>query len=175
MDKQLKDKAIKFKWKDYVLIADRVLYFNDVYENWCITTELVSYKDKQVIVKAIIYPEWPQGRYFTWYSQAIEWDWYINKTSALENAETSAVGRALGLMWIGVIDSIASIDEINKAKNTESMQSQIDNIKLLKTKIIEMWYKTKEEAESFLKTLWHDVDLANIENSKALEIINKIW
>ena len=40
----------------------------------------------------------------------------VNKTSAIENAETSAVGRALGLiMGIGVIESIASADEMNKA------------------------------------------------------------
>ena len=35
----------------------------------------------------------------------------------MENAETSAVGRALAMMGIGVIDSIASVDELNKAKN----------------------------------------------------------
>ena len=40
----------------------------------------------------------------------------MNKTAALENCETSAVGRALGFMGIGVIESIASADEVNKAE-----------------------------------------------------------
>jgi hypothetical protein len=43
---------------------------------------------------------------------------FVNKTSALENCETSAVGRALAFMGIGVIDSIASVDEVNKTTYT---------------------------------------------------------
>ena len=41
----------------------------------------------------------------------------INRTSMLENCETSAVGRALGFVGIGSVDSIASGDEVNKAIN----------------------------------------------------------
>ena len=51
------------------------------------------------IVKAFVVPDVdkPQ-RMFTGYSQAKRGDGFINKTSALENAETSAVGRALAMM-----------------------------------------------------------------------------
>lgn len=123
MTKDLKDKAIDFKGKKYVLVADRVLYFNETYPNGSITTELVSAPDADtVIVKATIKPRARQDiepyiedtQTFTGYSQATWGEGYINKTSALENAETSAVGRALAFMGIGVIESIASIDEINK-------------------------------------------------------------
>lgn len=113
----LKDKAISIKGKDYVLVSDRVLYFNENYPNGSISTELISNAtDDMVVVKATVLPDYttPQ-RIFTGYSQATWGDGYINKTSALENCETSAVGRALGFMGIGVIDSIASVDEINKA------------------------------------------------------------
>jgi len=60
-------------------------------------------------------------RQFNAFSQEVEGEGFINKTSALENAETSAVGRALAMMGIGVIDSIASVDEITKAKNREKV------------------------------------------------------
>ena len=40
----------------------------------------------------------------------------VNSTSALENAETSAAGRALPFAGLAVNGSIASADEINKAK-----------------------------------------------------------
>lgn len=115
--KDLKEKAIDIKGKKYVLAKDRVIYFNDTYKNGCIKTKLVSKsEDKQVIVKAYIYPDMENPeRYFTGYSQAVIGEGYINKTSALENAETSAVSRALAMMGIGVLDSIASVDEINKA------------------------------------------------------------
>lgn len=118
MTKDLADKAIDFKGKKYVLVSDRVLYFNETYKDGSITTELVSAPDAEtVIVKATIKPNDKQT--FTGYSQATWGDGYINKTSALENAETSAVGRALAFMGIGVIESIASMDEINKTTTTK--------------------------------------------------------
>ncbi len=118
MSKDLADKAIDFKGKKYVLVSDRVLYFNDAYKEGSITTELVSTPDAAtVIVKATVKPNDKQT--FTGYSQATWGEGYINKTSALENAETSAVGRALAFMGIGVIESIASLDEIHKTTTTK--------------------------------------------------------
>jgi len=110
--------TIDIKGKAYVLVSDRVLAFNEAYRNsGSITTELVSdIESDQIIIKATVTPDCDKpNRTFTGYSQAIKGDGYINKTAALENAETSAVGRALGMMGIGVIESIASADEINKA------------------------------------------------------------
>ena len=128
---ELKDKAIDIKWKKYVLVSDRVVYFNENYPNWCIQTERYLEWDMEIF-KATVIPdiEKPE-RYFTWYSQAKrvkELDpkkkMDVNLTSALENAETSAVWRALAFMWIGVIDSIASADEMKKAENEEKRQEQ---------------------------------------------------
>ena len=127
MTKQLTDKAIDIKGKKYVLVSDRVLYFNETYPNGSITTERFSEWELE-IVKATITPDCAKPeRYFTGYSQAKWGDWFINKTSALENAETSAVGRALAMMWIGVIDSIASADEINKAETYPSKKKPIED------------------------------------------------
>lgn len=124
MTKQLTEKAIDIKWKKYVLVSDRVLYFNETYPNGSITTQRIMTEDSWVeVFKAMVTPDCSKPeRYFTGYSQAKRWDWFINKTSALENAETSAVGRALAMMWIWVIDSIASLDELNKAENTVKTQ-----------------------------------------------------
>lgn len=129
MDKSLKDKAISIQGKAYVLVSDRIVYFNEQYPNGSITTDLVSDPMSDVvIVKAYVTPdhgepakidEFKPIRQFTGYSQAVKGAGFINKTSALENAETSAVGRALAMMGIGVIDSVASVDEINKAKGTD--------------------------------------------------------
>lgn len=117
---ELKDKAIDIKGKKYVLVSDRVLYFNEHYPNWCIqTVREFDEKNNREVVKAIVCPDCSKpDRVFTWYSQAVWGEWFINKTAALENAESSSVWRALAFMWIGVIDSIASVDEINKAENT---------------------------------------------------------
>lgn len=122
MTKELKTKAINIKGKQYVLVSDRVIYFNEAYPDGSISTELISTPDAEtVVVKATVKPDSMTGlsigRAFTGYSQAKWGDGYINKTAALENAETSAVGRALAFMGIGVIESIASVDEIHKANS----------------------------------------------------------
>lgn len=114
----LEEKAIKIKGKSYVLVSDRVIAFNETYPNGSIVVELISQpQDDMVVMKATVTPDTNHPeRKFVDYSQARWGDGYINKTSAMENCSTSAVGRALGMMGIGVIESIASVDEINKAQ-----------------------------------------------------------
>lgn len=115
---ELKDKAIKIGNKDYVLVSDRVIAFNETYKNGVIQTKLLSSFDSDMVVMmAKVTPDMEKPeRYFTGYSQATWGDGMVNKTAALENCETSAVGRALGFMGIGVLDSIASADEVKKAQ-----------------------------------------------------------
>lgn len=115
-DKSLKNKAIKIQGKSYVLVSDRINYFNETYPNGSIRTRLISLKDNTYIIKAIVCPDITKPeRIFTGYSQAKIGQGMVNQTAALENCETSAVGRSLAMMGIGVIDSIASVDEINKS------------------------------------------------------------
>ena len=117
-NKSLTSKAIDIKGKKYVLVSDRVQFFNENYPNGSIITNLVSEPTSEmIIIQAIVRPDIKESlRQFTAYSQAVIGDGMVNKTAALENAETSAVGRALGFMGIGVIESIASADEMHKAK-----------------------------------------------------------
>lgn len=140
MSKSLEDRAIDIKGKKYVQVADRIIYFNENYPNGCIKTKILSELGAdRVVIKASVYPDFVADykRSFVAHSQALWGDGFINKTSAIENCETSAVGRALALMGIGVIDSVASVDEIEKAHIAEEQSKQttnpraIDEIKLL--------------------------------------------
>lgn len=127
VDKSLKDKAIDIQGKAYVLVSDRVVYFNEQYPNGCIKTEYTE-QDTRVSFKATVIPDIDKPeRFFIGHSQAVWGVGMVNKTSALENAETSAVGRALAFMGIGVIESIASVDEINKAKQTDKVIEELGN------------------------------------------------
>lgn len=117
--KELKDKAVDIKGKKYVLVSDRILFFNENYPNGKIEEKILSeIGAENIYVEAKVTPDvsCPE-RYFVGHAQEMVGEGFINKTSALENACTSAVGRALAMMGIGVIDSIASVDEVNKAKN----------------------------------------------------------
>ncbi len=111
--------TIDIKWKRYVLVKDRIAYFNDNYPNWSIvTTRIVTEEPWIEVFKATVTPDCSKPeRYFTWYSQAKWWEGFINKTAALENAESSAVWRALAFMWIGITDWIASAEEVTKASS----------------------------------------------------------
>jgi hypothetical protein len=129
MNEKVKLPTIKIKGKDYTLVKDRILYFNERYPNGCINTDLISSPgDQRVVVKAIVIPDtrFP-GQVFSDYSQALWGDGYINETSALENASTSAIGRALALMGIGVIESVASADEMHKAGVVAEVERQKKN------------------------------------------------
>lgn len=116
-DKQLASKAILLQGRKYVQVVDRINYFNDNFKNGSIRTRLISepasthYVVEAKVIPDVTVPE----RYFSGLSQAKLGDPGANKDAALENAETSAIGRALGMMGIGVIDSVASVDEMNKA------------------------------------------------------------
>lgn len=133
--------TVNIKGKEYVLVKDRIIAFNEQYTNGCIQTEIVSpLESKTVIVKAVVIPDVKTpDRRFVDYSQAVIGEGYINKTSALENASTSAVGRALAYMGIGVIESVASADEVSKAQSapiaTFATDAQLAEVtKLLKKK-----------------------------------------
>ena len=126
-DKSLKDKAIDFQGKKYVLVADRIKYFNDTYKNGCIQTKIVKDEGNIIQFQAIVVPDVKDGnRAFTGHSEEIRGIGFVNKTSAVENAETSAIGRALAMLGIGIIDSVASMDEINIAKGKEVKLAQIN-------------------------------------------------
>lgn len=120
--------TVDIKGSQYTLVKDRVVYFNSVYPNGSIKTKLISEPEsKTVIIKATVIPDVDKSeRVFVDYAQETVGEGFINKTSALENCSTSAVGRALAMMGIGVIDSIASVDEINKANN----RAKIDDLDL---------------------------------------------
>jgi hypothetical protein len=112
--------TIKIQGKDYVQVKDRVLAFNEMYEKGSIVTE-ITYDGDMVRCKAVVRPDFEQmNRVFVGHSEELRGSTNINKTSATENCETSAVGRALAMMGIGVIESIASADEVIKAKNKEA-------------------------------------------------------
>ena len=111
-------KTVDVGRKPYVMVNDRVQGFRKLYPMGDIRTEMVVYiPDDYCVFKADAYDE--NGNHLaTGYAQeSIEKNKTINRTSMLENAETSAVGRCLGFLGIGSVDSIASADEMNKAIN----------------------------------------------------------
>lgn len=107
-------KTIDVKGKGYVQVNDRVKAFRKVCPGGCISTEIVSLDNGVVTMRAMITDE--DGKLLgTGLAQEKETSSFINKTSFIENCETSAVGRALGFVGIGIDGSMASAEEVANA------------------------------------------------------------
>lgn len=99
--------------KQYQTVAYRIATFREKHPEWCVMTEVVTADDERVVVKATIANEL-QHVIATGYAEEVRGSTNINKTSALENAETSAVGRALAFFGLAGTE-IASADEVANA------------------------------------------------------------
>lgn len=89
--------------KDYVSVNERLMKFREEYPDGIIHTEIIKWTDDGTIVmKAVIYrnpEEFERGVYIAvGHAYEQEGSSYINNGNALENCETSAVGRALAFM-----------------------------------------------------------------------------
>lgn len=107
-------KTTNIKGKDYAEVNQRIKAFRMVYPNGSITTEIVSLVDGVVTMKTTIKDN--EGNVLsTGYAYEKENSTFINKTSFIENCETSAVGRALGMCGFGIDTSVASAEEVQNA------------------------------------------------------------
>lgn len=106
--------TINVKGKEYVQVNERVKAFRMICPNGQIETEMILFEAGRVMFKATIRDE--EGNLLaTGYSEEKEGSTMINKTSFVENCETSAVGRALGFAGIGIDGSMASAEEVATA------------------------------------------------------------
>lgn len=103
---------VKIHGKEYKTVALRVNEFRERFYDYAIETDLVSNNDL-VVIKAIVKNE--GGRVLaTGYAEEARGSTKINATSALENCETSAIGRALACLGLAGTE-YASADEVSGA------------------------------------------------------------
>lgn len=107
-------KTLPVQGKEYAQVHQRVKAFRMVHPEGRIVTEIVSLLDKTVVIRATVMTE--DGRILGTGTAFEDRDMgFINKTSFVENCETSAVGRALGLCGFGIDLAISSAEEVENA------------------------------------------------------------
>ena len=109
-------KTTNIKGKAYVEVSQRILYFrtSPEYRGWSMETELISYDDQSCIIRAVA--KNPDGKIMAvGHAQEDRSSSMINKTSYIENGESSAWGRCLANLGIGIETSIASAEEVDMA------------------------------------------------------------
>ncbi|HEX7049276.1 MAG TPA: hypothetical protein VF188_03605 [Longimicrobiales bacterium] len=84
-----------FDMKDYVDVAARIHAFYERYPEGSIQTEMVRLEGEMVVFKATVYRDREDTCPTTGWAYEREGVGYVNKTSFIENCETSAIGRAL--------------------------------------------------------------------------------
>ena len=105
-------KTGKTESSDYVQVKDRVDAFRSMCPAGSIITEFIALDDERAVCKATIRDA--DGHVLAT-GHAEERHTGLMAASYIEVCETSAVGRAIGFLGIGIKNAIASADEIKQA------------------------------------------------------------
>lgn len=156
-----KFKTTNIKGKEYVEVNQRLLFFRkeSKYEGWSIHNEIVAVDSESCIIKCSILDQ-TNRLIATAHAQEDRTASHINKTSYIENCETSALGRALAMLGIGIETSIASSNEVNMAiaKQEQQQKTEAAGTESVFNKAV--WYITggkdkAERTERFEATIKH--------------------
>lgn len=169
----------KGKVKKYVMVNERLNGFRKVCPDGQIVTEILSITPDAVTIRAAVMVDGVTLATGTAYEE--RQSSYINQSSYVENCETSAVGRALGFLGIGIDDSMASADEVANAMVQQAaikarevaaltissekaqalaarcLESDIDVIKLCKIYNVSTFYELTEAKHSNIINHWDKV------------------
>lgn len=111
-------RTTNIKGKDYAEVNQRIKAFRMVYPEGRICTEMLKDENGVCVIKAYIYQNGDSAvntLLATGHAYEKEDSSFINKTSYIENCETSAVGRALGMCGFGIDTSVCSAEELGNA------------------------------------------------------------
>ena len=121
---------LNLKGKDYAMVPERVKAFRKLYPEGFITTDIISLENGVVLMKAVAGYYNDEGNVVslgTGFAQEERGKGLVNGTSYIENCETSAVGRALGFIGLGLDGGgICSAEEL---ANAITAQRQMQNEK----------------------------------------------
>ena len=140
-------KTTDIKGKDYAEVNQRVKAFRSVHPDGAIITEILSLENGICTMKATVLDK--DGNILgTGHAQEKENSTFINKTSFIENCESSAWGRALGACGFGIDTSIASAEEVmnamanqdepTKPKKTTTKKTKTDDLSEQKAELVEL-------------------------------------
>ena len=133
-----KIKTTNIKGKQYAEVHERIKHFrgNPDYAHLGINTFIETWdtENEQVLIKAVVYDmdkNLVLASGLAWESRGDKSS-FVNKTSYVENAETSAIGRALACMGIGIEDAYASAFEVANAIAQQDGKKK-DHLKVVET------------------------------------------
>lgn len=168
MSKPKDNGIVMIHGKEYLTVSRRVNDFRSQFPDYKLDTEILHIDDANVVIKATI--SCNDGKQISsGIAHEVKGAGNINRTSHIENAETSAVGRALAFFGMAGTE-IASADEVVNAINQgkeqdnsieymDAVRTYIDSIHAIKMALEANDYETAAETESelpleVLQLLW---------------------
>ena len=146
--------ALDIKGKDYIPVNERIKAFRFIYPRGQILTEIIGLENGICTMKAEVYDD--NGKLLaTGHGQEKEGSTFINKTSFIENCETSCIGRTLGSLGIGLDNGFASYEEVANAKVQQG--ENLDR----KTISKEEWEKLKQMySKEEIKAMYTELNIS---------------
>lgn len=165
-------KTTDIKGKEYAEVNQRIKAFRMVYPMGAILTDMISNENGVCVFTATCGYYTEDGKLIvlgTGTAYEKESSSFINKTSYIENCETSAVGRALGMCGFGIDTSVASAEEVQNAINNQDAEPKATpkQIEALKKAYVGANLTKLLEANSITK-------IEDLSMAKASEIIGKL-
>lgn len=174
---QDKLKTINIKGKQYVQVNERVKAFrsNKEWQGWSIETDVQTLTDDVCVMCARIKDE--NGRTIsTGWAREVRNDAtsMVNKTSYVENCETSAVGRALGYLGIGVDENICSANELLFALQAqEKANEEPASVNVTQYRVKDYNEKVGEEFTEILADIEAAESMDQLKMTMKSEVVNK--
>jgi hypothetical protein len=167
-------RTTNIKGKEYAEVNQRLKAFRMVYPKGDIQTKIISLENGVCIMNTDIFDD--DGNHLaTGTAYEKENSTFINKTSYIENCETSAVGRALGMAGFGIDTSVASAEEVQNAiANQEFKDSLVSDTE---AKVIYKALMNKlgsdEEVENYLYCKFNIDNTSKLLKSQYVEIVKE--
>lgn len=146
---------VNIRGKEYRTVARRVADFREEHpidSGWSLLTQIVSIDERAIVIKAQIAN--PEGRIVAeGFAEEVRASSQINRTSALENCETSAIGRALAAAGLGGTE-YASANEVQNAIYQQAAPPATGSTSSEKARLVltsEVGCKSKEDAEASIR------------------------
>lgn len=160
-------KTTDIKGKDYAEVNQRIKAYRMVFPTGTIKTEMISNENGVCVFRALVTDE-ENNVLATGTAYEKENSTFINKTSYIENCETSAIGRALGIAGFGIDTSVASAEEVQNAIANQEEK----NMPKASPKQIELIKTLVEDIDSMLN--YYKIDkIEDLNIQQASEIISK--
>lgn len=138
-------KTIDIKGKAYAEVPQRVAAFRKLFPNGSLTSEIVYLENGMCVIKATACDE--DGRILaTGHAYEREGSTFINKTSYIENCESSAWGRCLGAINLGSDTSMASAEEVLNAQKQQKQMTEDE----LRAELKKLLMDTESDVPAFL-------------------------